>query len=93
MVRKDPLKIRGPAPPGGRRPQITEGPARPTTLFELRPEVEYNLLWATLIETMKQNTKLTQLYASLSVPGVPVKDLEEIRDSIDQIIKKRRDNE
>lgn len=89
MVRKDPLRERGPAPPGG-RPKVTEGPARPTTLFELRPETEYIRLWDCLVTTATEHINTIQQYANLAVPGVPVDELEQLRDRIDQIIKEAR---
>jgi hypothetical protein len=89
MVRKDPLKERGPAPPGGRRPQpIVEGRTRPATLFELRPETEYIRLWDCLVETATEQINTIQHFANLAVPGVPVGQLEILRDRIDQIIQK-----
>lgn len=90
MVRKDPLNERGPAPLGG-RPKPPVGRATPTTLFELRPEAEYHRLWEILIQSTTEQINLIHLYASLGLPGIPVEDLELLRDRIDQIIPERRD--
>lgn len=90
MVRKDPLKERGPAPPGGRRPVIVEGRerARPTTLFELRPEAEYARLWEHLVSTAQNQINNIQHCVDLAMPGVPVAELKKLRDNIDRIIQK-----
>jgi len=89
MVRKDPLNDRGPAPPGGRPSVKTERP-QPTTLFELRPEVEYLRLWNSVIVATKEDISKIELYAALGMPGLEISFLEDLRDRIDQVIEKER---
>lgn len=92
MVRKNPLVERGPTPPGGRGVTPT-APAVPKTLFELRPLDEYKRTWGVSIAAVKKHIEFLQLYASLGVPDLPLEDLIELRDSIDQIIPKRLDQD
>jgi len=90
MVRKDPLNERGPTPPGGReKPSV--GLPIPNTLFELRPTHEYKRVWDVVISALDQNITFIQIYASLGLPDIPVEDLIELRDRIDQLIPERRD--
>jgi hypothetical protein len=88
MVRKNPLTDRGPAPPGGRVRPKPEGATRPATLFELRPETEYIRLWDCLVSTATEQIDTIHHFASLAVPGVPVSQLQALRDRIDQIIQR-----
>lgn len=89
MVRKNPLVERGPAPPGG-RPQQPEPYkyTQPASIFELRPETEYEHLWhhAKLAASMNLNSLI--LYVDLEMPGADIEDLKRLRDQLDNTINK-----
>ena len=85
MVRRDPMNVRGPAPPGGRS-QPKKQRIFPQTLFELRPIAEYQHLWNAAFVGADHSLGILEGYTKLGLPGTPGDDLQKLRDRLDKLI-------
>lgn len=82
MVRKDPLKERGPVPPSGRDLKPI-----PKNLFQLRPVEEYKNLWDCAILGAEEQLKIITLYTRLKMPVDYLEGLERLQTKIETLIK------
>ena len=89
MVRKDPLRQRGPAPNRGRIGAVKVDTSA-KTLFDLRPEAEYERLWNHVLVGTNTCVDMITNYANMGMPGLNMQRLKDMRDRLDSIIKTTR---
>lgn len=85
MVRKDPANNRGPAPNKGRTADVKPQGAK--TLFELRPEREYERLWNHVLVGTETCINMINNYVDMNMPGIKLEKLKSFRDRLDSFIK------
>lgn len=98
MVRKDPLNERGPAPPGGRRPNVDAGIKEkrikvPQTLFHLQPVEEYEKLWRHALVGCSSIIGLIEGYSQIGMPGLPIQVLEDFVTRLQAVIERQKPND
>ena len=86
MVRKDPANNRGPAPNRGRTAEVVK-PKDVKTLFELRPEREYERLWNHVLVGTETCINMINNYVDMGMPGIQLEKLKSFRDRLDSFIK------
>lgn len=90
MVRKDPLNVRGPAPPGGRPPYqgVEKRIKTPQSLLHLLPAEEYEKLWRHGLVGTSSCVGLLEGYSDIGMPMVPVKQIRELAERLLRIVEK-----